>query len=419
MDSVDSEDDGFDSSVKWKGPILPEDIMSQIRQHAPGFDSRVLDALQPLIAPRVNSWQETLLALQLKLDVPFPKHQIVEDTLKSFADTARFAQKSLSVDSFYSAAQLLSAASKGVSKPRASRTPEEFFGEHIVEIRDVASMLKAFSVVQRKHYVHRPVWRGQVNAAWAVHSSLHRRLEATGTVNEDRLVEAEVSALALAQDWGISSQRPLELLATLQHEGAPTRLMDATLDPEIAAWFAVESEAENDDFPGMVLGWGRSSRKSAREVNDVDERIPVDDPWLFWHPWDDDQQRRHVDWGTGTKTWTWFPPALTERMRAQRAGFLIEAGPILTDGVVDVFSEELSQDWTASEISRATSIIGLPSRHDVLTKPNAANLVPIFAFKILHSAKKEIREYLEGKGLTSSKIYPDLSGLVRYLPGAL
>ena len=346
-----------------------------------------------------------------------PAFEIPETFWNSVNMTSQFLRDSASIDSLYSAAQLaIAGGSRSTSRPRASRSPEAFFTEHVVEIRNVRSLLKALSRVQAKQHVHRPVWRGQQDATWAVHSSLYRRLEATGRVDEDRLVTAESSALHSAREWGMRARRPTEFFAKLQHHGAPTRLLDATVDPEVAVWFAVEAHPELDEVDGLVLGWGRAPRIGTDVVESA-ESAPNEDGVPFWHAWTNSEQRHRVDWGTGTRTWTWFPPALSDRMRAQRAGFLIEAGPILTDDVVDVFSEELSLDWRASEIARATSIVGLPSRHDVLTKPNGANLVPVFSFRILATAKREIRDYLAKKGLTYSAVYPDLGGLVQHLTG--
>ncbi|NYD68279.1 FRG domain-containing protein [Agromyces atrinae] len=336
---------------------------------------------------------------------------------KSITLTSRFLRDSASVESLYSAAQLAAAAgSEPTSKPRASRTPEVFFSEHVVEICDVRSLLKALSAVQTKHHLHRPVWRGQQDAAWAVHSSLHRQLEQSAKVDEDRLIAAEIATLDSGREWGKRVRRPVEFFAKLQHHGAPTRLLDATVDPEIATWFAVEAHPTLDEVDGLVLGWGRAPRRQSG-ISESDASVPDGDGVPFWHAWTDNEQRRRVDWGTGTKTWAWFPPALSDRMRAQRAGFLLEAGPILTKDVESIFSNALSQDWRASEIVRATSIVGLPSRHDVLTKPNDANLVPLFAFRILARAKRDIREYLKLKGLTYSSVYPDIGGLVQHLRG--
>lgn len=120
-------------------------------------------------------------------------------------------------------------------------------------------------------------------------------------------------------------------------------------------------------------------------------------------------------WGTGSRTWSWFPAPLNERMRAQRAGFMLEASPIFSERVLGVFADALGEDWTASEIAAATTVLGLPSRHDVPAKPNDANIVPVFSLRIAASAKAPIREYLATKGLTEDRIYPDQSGFVAHL----
>jgi hypothetical protein len=330
--------------------------------------------------------------------------------------TSQAMRDALSVSSLYPALQLRR-SSRPSTAPRESRPASAFFDTHAVEIDSVNTLLKALYKLQQKQHEHRLVWRGQQDASWAVHSSLYRQLAGTGAVDEDRLVSAEIEELNQATRWGRDLTRPLDFFADLQHHGAPTRLIDVSTDPEIACWFAVESHPDHDGQDGLILAWGRSPRVGKR-VAAPNEDLPAalgNTP--FWHAWEDNEHRRPADWGTGTRTWTWFPPALSDRMRAQRAGFLLEAGPILTTKVVSVFNEQLDQDWRASEIARATSIVGLPSRHDVLTKPNAANLVPIFALRILAEAKQPIRDYLEGKGLHYSSVYPDLGGLVQHLKG--
>lgn len=336
---------------------------------------------------------------------------------QTFEVTRRSLLDSVSVPSLY---PLLSARdnafkSSTPTHARRTRSPEAFFSQHAVEVTSLEQLLKTLSVIQAKQARHRPIWRGQQNATWAVHSSLYRRLESR-TVTEDRLVEAETGALELAKEWGIRTTDALKFLADLQHKGAPTRLMDVTTDPEIATWFAVEEHPDHEASDGMVIGWGRVPILKSG-ISTLSDNRPNEAPLPFWHVWTSDDDRRRVDWGTGTRTWTWFPPALNERMRAQRAGFLFEAGALLTDAIVEVFSGALDQDWRESEITRATSVVGLPARHDVLTKPNAANLVPMFVLRVAAAAKPSIRDYLRGKGLAAQTIYPDLSGLVSYLNG--
>jgi len=340
-----------------------------------------------------------------------------DDFLENFRVTARLLGESVSVPALYSSDQLALRRGEEHTIPRSGRTAEAFFDERAVEITDVRSLLKALSVVQDKHHEHRLVWRGQQDSAWPVHSSLYRKVAGSTLPTEDRLISAEQVGMRLAEEWGENERSALKFLADLQHYGAPTRFLDATLDPEIAAWFAIEENPEHDEKPGRIIAWGRNVRTSVRKVSAPDDDLAVSDDIPFWHSWGTDEERARVDWGTGSRTWSWFPPALSDRMRAQRAGFLIEAGPLITPTVAAVISDGLAQDWRVSEITRATSIVGVPSAHDVRTKPNAAHLVPVFSFRIAADAKPVIREYLKNKGLYFSSVYPDHGGLVQYLRG--
>lgn len=355
---------------------------------------------------------DALTGMQGALRSAFP-----EGYWERFAWTARTLQQSVSVPSLYSQDQLASLSAERTAPLRNERSAEAFFDEHSVEVADVRSMLRALTTIQSKHHDHQLVWRGQQDVQWPTHSSLFRKLEAQGLVSEARLVTAERTALEHARTWGENPTAALRFFADLQHYGAPTRLLDATLDPEMAAWFAVEANPERDAMDGRVIAWGRVVRTSARKFSDLDEEFPSDGKSPFWHEWQSDADRARVGWGTGSRTWSWFPPALSDRMRSQRAGFLLEAGPLVTPSVADVISAGVSQDWRVEEINRATSIIGLPSRHDIATQPNDAHLVPLFSIRISANAKPMIREYLRRKGLTFSTVYPDRGGLVAYLNG--
>lgn len=301
------------------------------------------------------------------------------------------------------------------TRKRVSRSAEAFFSVHEAEIDSVSSLLRELARVQDRHARFRLVWRGQQDVAWPVASSLTRDLSTDGSATEDELIRAEREMMATASDWGISAQPPLRFFAEMQHMGAPTRLLDASTDPEVAVWFAVEQDAERDERDARVMAWARDPVPA--DGADVSEPPPIPDGGTtpFWHAWTDRAERIEVGWGTGSRTWSWFPASLNERMRAQRAGFMIESEPIISDPVLDVFAEALGSSWRREEIIAATSELGLPSRHDVIAKPNAANIVPLFTFRIRASAKPAIREYLANKGLTVDRIYPDQAGLVTHL----
>lgn len=95
----------------------------------------------------------------------------------------------------------------------------------------------------------RYIFRGQANAAWDLDPSLLRHclshdltpleaIEVESVAMADFQVQAHVfipEALALAKD------DTFHLWQLMQHYGAPTRLLDWTASPYIAAYFAVES----------------------------------------------------------------------------------------------------------------------------------------------------------------------------------
>lgn len=359
---------------------------------------------------------ETKSIADFRMSIPEVEANLPRSFWQSLAKNTRLAESAASVASLYSTDQLVRAAEKKKRPPRQSRTAEDFFSQVIVEVDSVEKLLKTLYTIQSKHHEHRLVWRGQRNIKWGVHSSLYRQLAESGAVDETRLIEAEAAELAHAAAWGIDTPRPLQYFAQLQHHGAPTRLIDVSVDPEMACWFAVEQHPDDDAADALVLAWGRSPRVG-RKISAPEELTADYADAPFWHDWVEDEERAKVGWGTGTRAWTWFPPALSDRMRAQRAGFILEAGPILTEDVVSVFNDLLPMSWTSEEIAQATSVVGLPSRHDVLTKQNAAHLVPLFAIRITAAAKQPILDYLQGKGLHTASVYPDLGGLVNYLSG--
>jgi len=115
-------------------------------------------------------------------------------------------------------------------------------------------------------------WRGQADIRWPLDSSAVRRLirwgenlEIAATPGErsiQRLTDAvdvyERELLNEARLGGHDKDQSghltdLELLASLQHYGAATRLLDFTLNAMLATWFASES-ALSADVAGILLG---------------------------------------------------------------------------------------------------------------------------------------------------------------------
>lgn len=89
-------------------------------------------------------------------------------------------------------------------------------------------------------------YRGQLEKYTTIPPSVAR--DAGYTENESKIYQEAVSLGSTDLD-GLAS--PLEKLSKLQHYGIPTRLVDVTIDPLIALYFAVENE--NDPSPGNVF----------------------------------------------------------------------------------------------------------------------------------------------------------------------
>ena len=102
---------------------------------------------------------------------------------------------------------------------------------------------------------YRWLFRGHAEASWAPETSLYRAFEnsykikvETGRVrkfarakHERYLVQRfKRSAHLYLRVVPDTQADPLEWLAVMQHHGAPTRLLDVTFSPSIAAYFAME-----------------------------------------------------------------------------------------------------------------------------------------------------------------------------------
>jgi hypothetical protein len=172
------------------------------------------------------------------------------------------------------------------------------------------------------------VWRGMMNASWSLHSSLSRRIaELTGRAPSEKVLqEYEVAILKRSrEDWRYDGMRALELLAHLQHYGGPTRLIDVSLNPLVALWFAVEEKFDRAGHP-LPATDGRVFSVA------VSERIFLDDKWGGRDlPWKGESAS--TQWGLATTAVNfWVPPSYNERIAAQNAGFLIGGLPMTWPG---------------------------------------------------------------------------------------
>lgn len=287
-------------------PTIPQDELQRISEALANvsqvtFSSEIMERLKSI----VTSLGNYSIPKEALKNLNFLKETIDTGVSQTFTSeylnhlklTTHLLSESVSVESLYSPDQFQIRKSEQKTHLRDERSAEVFFDECSVEITDIRSLLKAFAVIQEKHHQHKLVWRGQQDTTWAIHSSLYRKLESSTFPTEDCLVEAEKKEILQARRWGQKVDQALRFFADLQHYGAPTRFLDATVDPEIAAWFAVESHPDLDGRDGRIVAWGRNVRLSVHRVSEPTDELNDEEVSPFWHSWTNDEDRGRVDWG--------------------------------------------------------------------------------------------------------------------------
>ncbi|KRC46472.1 MULTISPECIES: FRG domain-containing protein [unclassified Nocardioides] len=313
--------------------------------------------------------------------------------------------------------------------------PGSLFSAHEARIDSFAALTEAVGALTARNPGLKFVWRGQQDASWGLHSSLYRSLmghhqlgtkERGGADSPERtfpdetaMLDAELAILAEAADWRMSDLSALELFARLQHHGGPTRLLDVTRNPLIAAWFAVEDGAQRGcdgrlfalaTAPAVEAGGGQGDDDPLLKEVLAGKRYP------FWSGYNSPQIREETEWGTGTRRRLWVPPAYDARIAAQNAAFLLEGVPMLTRANLKFFTDSAGKPWSAADVAASLSIYARPISPLRKARPNKARLAPLFSFRIAVDAKDEIRQMLTSAyGYTTSLVYPDIQGMSQRL----
>lgn len=310
-------------------------------------------------------------------------------------------------------------------------TAESFWrpNEHVIE--SYKGLVTVIDEVFTKWASRRKVfaWRGQVDASWPLYSSLYRRLawhQQHAAPEENDLHEAEGTILADVHRWGLHAPNGmgrlsvLGQLATLQHYGAPTRLIDVTFNPWIAAWFAVEEKWNN----GERVHVDADARLFAVDVTDrlINEQ-PAYRKWedSLARPWPrplvtpvtSAKRKKYQRWCTTVLAWR--PARLDARIAAQDGGFLFGGVPVSQGptGPEQWSKGTTGSFWKIAEVRKATSLALHP--HKLRTVHGGVAKNAVYSFRILAAAKGEIRQRLERNfDYTHRTIYPDFTGFALF-----
>lgn len=275
--------------------------------------------------------------------------------------------------------------------------PEGYFTKYESKIKNFEDLNNKLNALVKNNPNVEFVWRGQANSSWGLKSSLYRALDPDndGTLAEKDLVSAEKKILNFARkDWRMYNKSALEIFADIQHHGGLTRLLDVTLNPYIATWFAVESNMDRDSRLFALERPKKSNSKDAQNLEIESKHLNSDIP--FWHSWDKYKLKTSNNWGTGIGWRIWVPPAYNSRILAQNAAFLLDGVPIAdqkTSSYYKVKGAGKNKNWAIRDIRSSSSV------HVYLYDPGKSvtlNKVPAtFSFRILSEAKPEIKQMLE------------------------
>lgn len=221
-------------------------------------------------------------------------------------------------------------------------------------------------------------FRGQRDASWPMLSSLSRKLN---NFVQDKTCWQEREARAIrifrrkAHNY-ISDLRILDddlrCLALMQHHGAPTRLLDFTKSPFVAAFFALEDATDD----AAVFALNTPALWNAKPINCPELTKDTIDPRA------DGNFETYFASNTHEVVWLGEPNEMDRRLLAQ-------SGTFVMPGVVDRPVEDILQ--------------GYPSPDTLLKKL----IIPA----------KEIREEcmrsLYRMNVTNATLFPDLDGLAK------
>lgn len=278
-------------------------------------------------------------------------------------------------------------------------------------------------------------WRGQNNASWGLFSSLYRRLGWTrrSPLSEEDVFSTESEILKEVHRWGLhmspsaGRMSVLNQLATLQHYGAPTRLIDVTFNPWIGAWFSVENLDTDCDARLFAIDI------TNRLINEHDEYRQWEDS--LHRPWPVPPTNFHetstrrgysptketeIQNSEGFDEWrsnvyAWKPPHINNRIAAQNGAFIFGGVPSDQNHKLRAPKgpSDTAQKWSMKEMLECTSIARRPHKLEPGRGSIAEN--PTYTIRIKASAKDEIRKRLEENfGYKHSTIYPDYTGFASF-----
>lgn len=214
-------------------------------------------------------------------------------------------------------------------------------------------------------------FRGERDERWPLYSSLSRYLQNFAVAREAwpeqerRIIRIFKRKAHVFLDNPPDDDDDFHWLALMQHHGAPTRLLDFTWSPYVAAFFALERAL--DDCVVWAINPARVDSGRAPRPTRMDPRIPGNFARYFLK-------------GNHRFIWMGEPHSMNRRLIAQSGTFALP-------GVLDTPIEEILRDG---------------DQGNVMAK-----------FVIAQSVREIGMRELYRMNITYSTLFPDLDGLAR------
>jgi FRG domain-containing protein len=249
-------------------------------------------------------------------------------------------------------------------------------GSSTTTIGSVQEMIEVFEDFRkgRETRAHQRLWfRGQGDADWVLKPGVYRDTFAPAASERDRNKlernmnqDFRVSSAGL-RDPGMTSEA---LYFLQQHYGMPTRLLDWTVNPIAALYFAVSQPADEKDGAVFMMDVFKFDLKPMK-FRDI---ATADDGLL--------QSAVRAVSGAGdfpAKTFPVWPDRSDIRMQFQRSGFTFH----------------------------------VPNEHEITSEVNRS----LRKIRVAKDAKEKINSQLVAFGIDGLSIFGDLESLARHLKG--
>lgn len=257
-------------------------------------------------------------------------------------------------------------------------------------------------------------YRGHPNATYQLKPSIFRTV---GNRDNEHILVRELIA-AHPEDFSADSSA-LELLVRMQHYSLPTRLLDVTMNPLVALYFACESAKKRVLIPrtgkrtsieadGEVITFSVSSRRVRYFDSDTVSVLANLARLSAAHKNKIDTSKEQDDFNEDLPV-----RRLIHFIRQEQSGFEPEIVPDHLDEVLLVKPKQNNRRILAQ--AGAFFIFGLTQE---LEDSNPFG-VTVSRTTVAARAKAEIRADLEKLGMNEKTLFPDIERAARYLAGTV